>query len=73
MTLLSDGNCLLHRGSPAIVVHILDHTGPIMKEIVTRDVMTDQMGAENDSKEEAKIREIASHAGVLFVPEATVQ
>ncbi len=73
MTLLSDENRLLCRGGPAIVAHILDHTGPIMKETVTRDVMTDGMGAEIDIKEEVKTREIANSAKVLFAPEAVAR
>ncbi len=54
-------------------MHILDHTGPIMIEITIRNVMTDGMGAEIDSKEEAKIREVASHVKVLFIPEVIAQ
>ncbi len=44
-----------------------------MKEMISRDVMTDRVGAENVSKEEVKIREVVIHVKVLFIPEATVR
>ncbi len=44
-----------------------------MKETISRDVITDEMGAEIVFKEEAKIKEVVIHVRVLCVPEATVQ
>ncbi len=44
-----------------------------MKETSFRDVITDEMEAENVSREEVKIKEIEIHIRFLFVLRATVQ
>ncbi len=71
-TLFSDENCLLHRGDLATVVYILNHIDPIMKETISRDMKTDEKGAEIVSKGEAKIREVIVSARVLSIPEVTL-